>query len=745
MLRRLLLLNIILVLGFTAFATPARPGQIYLSQPDGSGFYARFYGDELMRIKVTDDGSSIIQDEDGWWCYAEYDASGQKFSTGCRVGLQVSPDVLARSRDIPFAALAASVSAKKSLVHDLELRDRNIMSRIMTKAPIRSGTDSSSEKYGLVILVQFKGEKEKMTYTKTHFENLLMQEGYSSGGATGSAKEYFDAQFKGHYQFHFEVSDIITLDKEMSYYGGNSADGGDRNPHMMVIEACQLADADIDFRKFDQDGDGEVDNVFVFFAGRDEAEGGGDDCIWSHSWYIRDGAGRNLVLDGVRINRYACSSELRLSANNQPAMASIGTFCHEYAHTLGLPDLYDTDYQVGGLGAGTWRRVSLMDGGNYNNDGNTPPNFTAVDRDVLGLNAPQLLENAGNYTLKPIHDGQYFKIATKTPGEYFLLECRQSYGWDRFIGGQGMLIYHIDKSMNNAGYSEVYQKDVAAAYRWEYSNEVNALANHQCADLIEADGRPDSFSSMYDDSYGNYQRSLSGLFFPYGGVTSITPTSTPGLKCWGEIKMEKAILDIAYDGSEVTFGFSGFSEGALPVPRNLEADVFQDAAIITFTPSFIFEGKAKIVCEQSGKAVCTAEVTPYEKGHWGYVIEGLDPSTSYTVSVNFMDGDRVGESESMSFMTKRKQSEGYPYMYLANVVRADNGAFPVGAKLPLRLSNAQGAKNIRWTFNGSPVSAGPDCYYVVSRRGTLRAHITWEDGSEDVIIKEINIGDVTNE
>ena len=141
MLRRLLLLNIILVLGFTAFATPARPGQIYLSQPDGSGFYARFYGDELMRIKVTDDGSSIIQDEDGWWCYAEYDASGQKFSTGCRVGLQVSPDVLARSRDIPFAALAASVSAKKSLVHDLELRDRDIMSRIMTKAPARSGID----------------------------------------------------------------------------------------------------------------------------------------------------------------------------------------------------------------------------------------------------------------------------------------------------------------------------------------------------------------------------------------------------------------------------------------------------------------------------------------------------------------------------------------------------------------------------------------------------------------------------
>ena len=84
-------------------------------------------------------------------------------------------------------------------------------------------------------------------------------------------------------------------------------------------------------------------------------------------------------------------------------------------------------------------------------------------------------------------------------------------------------------------------------------------------------------------------------------------------------------------------------------------------------------------------------------------------------------------------------------MYLSNVDRADNGGFPVGARLPLRLFNVQDAKEIRWTFNGTPVSVGPGCYYIVERKGTLRAHIIWEDGSEEVVMKEINIEELNDE
>ena len=743
MLKRILFFYILLMLSLSAFSKPARPGRIYLHQPDGSGFYARFYGDEMTRVKVTDDGASVIQEDDGWWCYAGYEADGSKVSTGYRVGDDVPYSVMTGSRDIPFAALAESASAMRTAMWDLQGGSQ--LMGIREKVRTKTGQDGLAVKYGLVILVQFKGEKERFTYKKEDFVNLLMQDGYSEYGADGSAKEYFDDQFKGKFEFSFDVTDVITLDKDAAYYGGNDKEGHDKNPHMMVVEACQLADAEVDFSRYDQDGDGEVDNVFIFFAGEDEADGGSENQIWSHSWYIRDGAGRSLILDGVRINRYACASELQILGKDNTTMTSIGTFCHEYAHTFGLPDLYDTDYQIGGLGAAAWHSLALMDGGNYNNNGNTPPNLTAVEREFLQLDEPEMLQSSGEYTLEPIETGHYFRIDSDNDNEYFLLECRSSAGWDRFIGGEGMLLYHIDRSMNSAGYSEVYKRNVTATERWGNCNEVNAFASHQCVDLVEADGRKDVYDTRYDETYRNYCASVAGVFYPAGGTDTLTPSSMPGFGCWGDASVGKAVSDIVYDGRKVSFTMSGFSAGSLPIPSDLKADVFQDAAIITFTSSYGFDGSARVVCEKSGETIHTVEVKAYETGRWACVIEGLDSSVSYTVYVNFTEDDYVGEKIGLSFMTKRKQNSGYPYMYLANVDRADNGGFPIGARLPLRLFNVQDAKEVRWTFNGEPVSVGHGCYYVVERKGTLRAHILWEDGSEEIVMKEINIGEIYDE
>ena len=740
MLKRLLLLYIALILSFSAFAKPARPGRIFLSQPDGSGFYALFQGDEHMRVKMTEGGNAIVQDEDGWWCYAVYDADGHKISTGCRVGGNVPADILMKSCEIPLQVLASRVSERRSYVKEAELAERGILSRIRRRTLTRSETPSV--KHGIVILVQFKGENEKFKYTREDFINMLTQEGYSSFGATGCAKEYFNDQFGGQYDFDFHVTDIVTLDKEMAYYGKNNEDDQDENPHMMVVEACQLADEEVDFAKYDQDGDGEVDNVFLFFAGEDEAEGASEDHVWSHAWYIKDGAGRNLVLDGVRINRYACASELRTLGGTETSLAAIGTYCHEYSHTFGLPDLYDTDYQSGGYAAATWRRLSLMDGGNYNNNGNTPPNYTAIERDLLMMTEPEVLVESGEYSLNPINEGRYFRVDSDNEGEYFLLECRTAKGWDTYIGGEGLLVYHIDKSQNPAGYSEIYEKDVTAFQRWGGSNEVNALASHQCADLVEADSRPDSFSNIYDSAYQNYLMSTSGLFFPNLSATAITPVSTPGFRCWGDAKVSQAITGISYQDGKVTFNLSGFSEGSLPVPSSIGADIFQDAAIIRFSSSYPFEGKAQVVCKHSDETVHTVEVSSYEPGKWACLLDSLDYSTSYTVHINFSDGDYISETSSFSFMTKRKQSMAYPYIYLGNVRRADDGRFPAGSKLPLRLFNARDAKEIRWSFNDEPITVGEDCYYEIRYAGTLRAYVVWEDGSEEIIIKEINLEEV---
>ena len=729
--RRFLTALMALFIYTAASAGPARPGKILLTQPDGSKFYAVFAGDEFMKIKMTEDGEAIIQDEQGWWCYAVYDSRGIKISTGCRVGS--SSPIPAGTRNIPYEYLSRRATDKRRTAETSRLY------RLEGRVRLHSQDHEKNNKAVLVILAQFAGDGEifKSSTPKADFAQMLTKEGYNYNGATGSAKEYFDQQFNGKYDFSFDVTDVVTLPEDREYYGGNDNEGDDLRPHEMVIHACKLVDKDVDFRQYDQDGDGEVDNVFVFFAGLDEASGASEEHIWSHAWYIYDGAGERLELDGVLINRYACSSELEGGAK----MTGIGTFCHEYTHTLGLPDFYDTDYPVGGFAAALWGSTSLMDGGNYNNDGNTPPYFNAIEREILGLSQPVVIEGAGKYTLSPINEGIYYRINTSTTDEYFLIEYRKETGWDRFIGGEGVLIYHIDKSSNNAGYSDLYNRNVTASFRWAKQTEVNALAEHQCADLIEADNRTDTFSNYTDLVYIQSQRSLGGIFFPYGDANFLTPFSTPGLNVWGNTSVALAITDIEIKGEEAVFNVVELSLDDMPTPINVQSDVFSDGAIISFESSLEFSGDAKVEYGPSGGAMQSVMVNPYQPGKWTVELKGLRSMTSYSLQVSFVSQGLSGSPAKVSFMTKRRPSFELPFIHMDSKGRNGDGTFQKGSKLPLKVYNATGVKEILWTFNGKTINVSPDLYYVLETSGTLQARLLWKDGTEDIIIREIRVYD----
>ncbi len=698
-------------------ARPVRTGVLTLTQPDGSRFNAVFMGDEFMKIKMTEAGEAIIQNTDGWWCYAVYDAQGQKMSTGVRVGTTVPANALAESRNIPYDVLSHRAAVKRRVVNKLRVNQDPRPPRLKVAG------EGSSEKAGIVILAQFAGGGEKFKYKKTDFEAMLTQEGYSKGGATGSAKQYFDDQFNGLSVFSFDVSDIVTLSREREYYGGNDSNGDDKFPHKMVMEACKLADDKIDFKKYDQDGDREVDNVFVFFAGLDEASGAAEDHIWSHAWYIKDGAQENLVLDGVVINRYACSSELEGNSYEEAPMAGIGTFCHEYSHTLGLPDFYDCDYNEGKYAASLWQYTSLMDGGNYNNEGNTPPYYNAMEREILGLSAPIVITQPGTYEMSSINEGVFYRINTTTENEYFLLEYRDGSVWDKYIGGSGVLVYHIDKSDKQ---------------RWEL-NQVNSYADHQCADLIEADGRRDVFDTYTDRSFLSMLNNLKGLFFPYSDKNSLTPISDPGLKCWNQTHMPFAITDIQVKNGKATFNVVSFSGESMPKPENIKIRPFQDSAIITFECNEEFSGEARVEFGLTGDAAQVIYVKPYETGKWALDLSGLKPLSSYALRISFVSGDAVGDSVDMPFMTKKGNPGAMPYIYLTGVERNKDGSFPADAALPLKVYNAYDAKEIHWKFDGNTIKQGKDMLYHLQSSGKLEAYVVWEDGSEDVIIKEIRV------
>ncbi len=743
---KIILSILVLLISFSAFSAPARKGMVYLTQPDGTSFSARISGDEFMKIVTTSSGEAVIQDSEGWWCYASYDGNGLKSSSGYRVGQDAPDEVKTCSRMIPYGRIASNAGMKRMAE---ENGREPIMSRIMRKQGIdtRSGKAETVTKHGLVILAQFKDME--FTHTKDDFVKMLTQKGYSKNGATGSAKEYFDAQFNGAIQFQFDVSSIVTLPNSMAFYGGNGPDGSDKAPAQMVIDACRLADNEIDFSVYDDDGDGAVDNVFVFFAGGDEAEGAGEDRIWSHAWHIISGAGKLLVLDGKRIDRYACTSELTRiydrKGGHRDVLAGIGTFCHEYFHTFGIPDLYDTDYEESGGRAGSlWMSTALMDAGNQNNDGNTPPYLNAVERDYLGISQPEVIEDNGGYSLEPINrSGKYYRLNTDYENEYYLLECRAKEGWDSHIGGEGMLIYHIDKSDRDAGFSDSFAKEVSAEYRWELYNEVNCRPDHQCADLVEADARKDRFTANETEDYYISSNNITGIFFPGASASSLYPDSKPGITYWSGKKAETSITNIRRTDEGVTFNVLGFGDATLPPEvASIRTEAFTDAAIIQFESDRLYTGEATFIWSKAGGQAETISVKPYLPGRYAVTLEGLQSDNkTYVIKIHFELDGLIGKESSASFMTKKTPVVKWPFIYMGGVAVNSDGTLPAGSRLPLRVYNGADAAEISWEFDGKAVTTEGDGYFKAEKSGELKARIIWKDGSEETIMKEIIIGE----
>ncbi len=714
----------VLFLSIPAFCGPARKGPVSITQPDGTSFFARIRGDEFMKIITTEDGMAITQDEDGWWYYAYYDEEGIKTSSGYRVGKEVPAQTRSMSRDIPYDKISARAKTRRQ---SLKREEEPLMKRVMRANGVDTKASSGQiTKHGLIILAQFKDVR--FTYTRQNFIDMLTKQGYSSNGATGCAIEYFDSQFNGTVNFSFDISSIVTLSKKVSYYGGNDANDMDEYPHMMVIEACRQLQNEIDFSIYDDDRDGYVDNVFVFFAGGDEAEGAGEDRIWSHAWYIESGAGETLILNGKHIDSYACTAELS-KRGTRDYLAGIGTFCHEYSHTFGLPDMYDTDYDLsGGVADALWGSLSLMDAGNQNNNSNTPPNYTAIEREILGLSAPIVISANGGYSLDPIHkNGKTYRLDTDNEDEYYLLECRSKEGWDKYIGGQGMLVYHVDKSTRNAGYSESYEMSMNAADRWDIYNEVNCRPDRQCADLIEASPR------AYD---------VMDVFFP---ATSVTSLSSEAMPYWSGTRNKNSITNIRKTDSGVTFNVLGFSDNPdvelPPAVVNFSKEEFADAAIIQFESDRIFEGEAVAELKNATEGnTWTTTISPYEPGKYAITLEGLKPGNqTYILNIYFTLNGLNGEAAKKSLITKKSPAVQWPYIYMGSINKNTDGSISSGTKLPLRAYNAGGAEEVRWTFNGKDITVEADGYYRVKESGTLTAHVIWDDGSEDIIMKEIKI------
>lgn len=269
---------------------------------------------------------------------------------------------------------------------------------------------------------------------------------YMRISASGSARQYFQEQSYGQYNPVFDVVGPVNLTKNASYYGQNDSWGNENHAYEMIKDACAKAnEAGLDFRQYDQNNDGTIDLVYVIYAGHGEADGGADSTVWPHQ---SDLSGYNYRHDGKYIGHYACGCELSYSSKQY---AGIGTLCHEFSHVLGLPDLYETNTNQTGLH--TLCNWDIMDYGSYNNDGNTPPAYSAYERFYMGWLTPRVLTEPEYVTLHPLSEGEALLISTTdkhnlsgwnpSPTAFYLLENRKKEGWDQYVPGNGMLITKI--------------------------------------------------------------------------------------------------------------------------------------------------------------------------------------------------------------------------------------------------------------------------------------------------------------
>ncbi|MEG1187615.1 MAG: M6 family metalloprotease domain-containing protein [Bacteroidales bacterium] len=521
--RHLLLIGFLLT-QLTLFGIPAKRGYQLIQQPDGTSVSVQLAGDEHLHYYETLDGKIIIQDSDGFYKYAILQG-----------GIMTSTGTIAHNpsdRSESEKQYLQQIKNEDILQSMNQIRTSRMKSRQAT-ANKSSAFPSSGEVHGLVLLVQFSDKKFSVNSPLEAFKNHTNQDNYTANGATGSVRDYFISQSNGNFTPKFDVYGPITLTNTMAYYGANDRYGNDVRPATMVRDACQLAAStfDVDFSKYDLDNDGNVDLVYVVYAGYGEAQQGGANTIWPHAWDIA-GESLSLTLNGKSVRKYACSSELM--GNTGSNLDGIGTFCHEFSHCLGLPDLYDT-YNSGGIfGMGEW---DIMDSGSYNNNSKTPAGYSAFEKSSVGWLSLTELKTPQKVELEELHSSNeaYVIYSDQNSNEYFVLENRQRAGWDQYLPASGLLITHVD-----------YLKSA-----WN-NNIVNNTLGHQRVSLVPADNN----LMVYNGNYTAYVESLLGD--PYPGTsanTAFTDTSVPAAQLYTGGKLGKPITNITHENKIVTFNF----------------------------------------------------------------------------------------------------------------------------------------------------------------------------------------------
>ena len=567
--KRILISAVLSLCAAMTFAIPAKKSWKVVSQSDVTTIKVSQAGDEHLHYYITEDNVPLYEAADNRYCYLTIE-NGKLHNSG----------VLAHES----AARSAKELQVMNTIHDLApiarqmaAKKRSAAKRCVRPDRLPSKDDISvfkGSKKALVILAAFsdksfsKGDDAIVKF----YDEVLNQEGYSQNGAAGSVHDYFKDMSRGEFDLTFDIVGPVKVSKSATYYGGPSPImGGTDHIGEFITEAIKKADekCDIDWKKYDWDDDGEVEQVFVLYAGYGQATGGPTGTIWPNAWTLdealqnSDGNG-GFSIDGVFINQYACSNELYLDSGTVPM--GLGVFCHEFSHCMGLPDMYDTNYGSTPT-MGDW---DLLAGGSYNGPqgiGWCPAGWTSYERAYAGwlelteLKAGDIIK--GMTSLEEADGKAYVIYNDNHKDEYYLLENHKGMGWDKYTPENGLLIIHVD-----------YDKDLFD------NNIVNSKGEFTPAEgydryFTNDHPRMAPFSrvrSIQNDTYF-YTYPMDA---PRGVVDSLTDTSKPAAELYNALSdgsklMGKPVYNIEKDDDgNISFTF---------MTKEKETDAIQDIAM----------------------------------------------------------------------------------------------------------------------------------------------------------------------
>lgn len=369
-----------------------------------------------------------------------------------------------------------------------------------------------------VIMVAFSDKDFLPANDKEKVTRFLNEEGYKDERyAVGSVKDYFRHSSYGHFVPHFEVVAKVTLPNDYKYYGAHSGSATDARRMEAVREAVRLAEEQgVDFSTFATDGHAPL--VSILHAGPGEQEDYGSDYgdyLWAHF------SQSTVVARSATIDSYLMTNETMRdfdSAGNltNEYMTGIGTFCHEFSHALGLPDMYDVDGSSGGTGQtpGFWDVMDYQ----FMYDGFRPMEYSAYERSMMGWIEVEDLtaDKVGHqFDIDPLQTSDatdadvmryvaYRIVNPQDPNEYFIMENRRKNTfYQQQILGEGMLLWHI-----------AYDSG-----RWA-SNRVNVTGSKQHVRVVPADGQWQSVKDANKTDADGKRYTFTGDLFPgYAAVT----------------------------------------------------------------------------------------------------------------------------------------------------------------------------------------------------------------------------------